>query len=124
MPIRLSGLLGNIGLSLALVGCASISPPVPVSVVDVIRLSQAGTPSEEIIRRMRHADMVYRLKASQFARLHQQGVADNVLDYMQTTYLNAVRRDQYMENWNRGWAGPDGYFYGGCFFGGGPYGCR
>lgn len=124
MPLRFAGMLGSITLSLALVGCASVPPPAPVTIPDVIRLSRAGDPPEKIIQRMRDAGMVYRLKGSQLARLHQQGVPDTVLDYMQHTYLEAVRRDQYMEDWNRWWPGPDGYFYGGCYFGAWPYGCR
>lgn len=51
------------------------------------------------------------------ANLHEQGVADAVLDYVQQTYLNAVRHDQALEDWNRwAWAG-DGYWYGGWSYG-------
>ena len=37
-----------------------------------------------------------------------------VIDYMQGTYLDAVRRDQQYEDWNTWVMGPDGYWYGGC----------
>lgn len=111
-------------LALMLAGCASVPPPPPVTVPDVIRLSHEGDPPEQIIQRMRDAGMVYRLKASQLARLHQEGVPDAVLDYMQDTYLEAVRNDQRLQDWNRWWLGPDGYFYGGCYYGSWPYGCR
>lgn len=121
MLLRSAGLLA---LSLALASCSSIPRPQAVSVADVVHLSQTGTPAEIIIQRMRDAGMVYRLQGSQLARLHQQGVPDSVLDYMQNTYLEAVRRDQHMNDWNRWWPGPDGFFYGGCFFGAGLYGCH
>ena len=124
MPLRFPGMLSSVTLSLALLGCASVPPPPPVTVPDVIRISRAGDPPEKIIQRMRDAGMVYRLTGSQFARLHQQGVPDAVLDYMQHTYLEAVRRDQYLQDWNRWWPGPAGYFHGGCYYGAWPYGCR
>jgi hypothetical protein len=43
---------------------------------------------------MRDSGTVYRLTAAQLAQLHDQGVADPVIDYMQQTYLNAVLREQ------------------------------
>ena len=36
----------------------------------------------------------------QLARLHDQGVADPVINYMQQTYLEAVRREQNLADWN------------------------
>ena len=39
---------------------------------------------------------------AQLARLHDQGVgvADPVINYMQQTYLEAVRREQNLADWN------------------------
>ncbi|MHB1678069.1 MAG: hypothetical protein ACYCSS_11125 [Sulfuriferula sp.] len=123
MNIRAMYLCSVISLGFMLGGCATTPPAPPVTVADVIQLSIAGDSPQQIIDRMQAANMVYRLKASQLARLHQQGVADEVLDYMQHTYIEAVRRDQRLEDWNRWWQGPDGYFYGGCNFGMWPYVC-
>jgi hypothetical protein len=109
-------------LVVMLAGCASVPPPAPVPVSEVIRLSREGDPPEQIIQRMRDAGMVYRLEASQLAHLHQQGVPDVVLNYMQHTYLDAVRRDQHLQDWNLWRPGPNGYFYGGCYYGW-PYNC-
>ena len=36
----------------------------------------------------------------QLARLHDQGVADPMINYMQETYLEAVRREQNLADWN------------------------
>ena len=53
------------------------------------------------------------LTASHLVGLHEEGVPNVVLDYMQETYLAAVRRDQALEDWRHwAWAG-DGYWYGG-----------
>jgi hypothetical protein len=60
---------------------------------------------------------VYRLSAGASARLHEQGVADPVIDYMQRTYLNAVRREQRLRDWGYRYLGADGYRYGGRPFG-------
>jgi hypothetical protein len=36
----------------------------------------------------------------QLARLHDQGVADPAINYTQQTYLEAVRREQNVGDWN------------------------
>lgn len=123
MNIRTLYLSGLAALTFVLGGCATVPPAPPVTVADVVQLSAARTPPAQIIQRMKAADMVYRIKASQLALLHQQGVSDEVLNYMQHTYLEAVRRDQRLEDWDRWWRGPDGYFYGGCGLGMWPYPC-
>jgi hypothetical protein len=71
-------------------------------------MSKAGVPAADIVQKMRDAGTVYRLSGSQLARLKEQGVADEVLDYMQETYLaNARARGA----WDYGsyWA-PYGYW--------------
>lgn len=78
-------------------GCAPVgfdpSRP-PVTINEVIQLSKAAVPAETIVNRMHASKTIYRLNAAQLAQLHDQGVADPVLNYMQQTYLNAVRREQ------------------------------
>lgn len=102
-------------------GCATlgISRPKPVSVAQIVEMSKAGVPAQEIIREMRNSRTVYRLKASQLARLKEQGVPDAVIDYMQQTYLDAVRSDQALEDWSLWIQEDDGFWYGGA-----PYGWR
>ena len=81
------------GLALLLSSCASLNPgekPKSVTVVQVLQMSRQGVPAEKIIEKMRESRTVYRLKASELVRLHDQGVPDAVLNYMQRTYLNAV----------------------------------
>lgn len=112
-----------IGMYVALVlhGCslmgASERTPPPVIVPEVIQMSKAKVPADAIIEKMRESGMAYRLTASQIADLHEQGVPDPVLDYMQQTYLNAERYDQALVDWNR-WSWADGDFW----YGGWPYG--
>ncbi|MFN3750642.1 MAG: hypothetical protein ACK4SR_04675 [Thiobacillus sp.] len=98
-------------------GCASLGGerPARVTVPEIIALAREGVPADTIIAKMRASDTVYRLSASQLASLRDQGVPGPVIDAMQQTYLNAVRRDQRFEDWNR-WT-----FDGGWWYGGGPY---
>ena len=66
---------------------------------------------------MRRSGTVYRLKASQLAQLKEEGVPDSVIDYMQETYLDAVRNDQALEDWNRWTMEDDGFWYAGSPYG-------
>jgi hypothetical protein len=65
---------------------------------------------------LRQSGTVYRLQASQLSELGQQGVAPDVLDYMQETYLKAVREDAIYNSWDY-WSPRGGYWYGGPYFG-------
>ena len=88
-----SGLLGGC----AALGFEQSKPPVTVS--EVIQMTQESLPTETIIERMREATTVYRLNAAELAQLHDRGVADPVINYMQQTYLEAVRREQRRADW-------------------------
>lgn len=98
-------------------GCANRTPaPEPVTVPQIVEMSKAGTPEEEILHKMRESGTVYRLQASQLSDLVQQGVSTNVVNYMQQTYLHAVRRDAAYDSWDN-W-----HSYGPYWYGGAPYG--
>ena len=84
-------------------GCATLGfeeakPPVMVS--EVIRMTNEGVPAENIVAKMRDSKTVYRLDAAELAQLHDRGVADSIINYMQATYLDAVRREESVANWN------------------------
>jgi uncharacterized membrane protein YgcG len=105
-------------------GCASLgvaqsTPPVTVS--EVIQMSKQGVPAETILDKMRESQTVYRLTAAQLAQLRDQGVANQVIDYMQQTYLSAVRYDQSLEDWDYWSLGADGFWYGGPYYGWPPH---
>lgn len=108
---------------LVLAGCATVAAREPVTVGQIVAMSQAGTPAADIIAKIRDSDTVYRLKASQLAELERKGVPPDVIDSMQKTYLEAVRRDQSVRDWNLWTLGDDGYWYGGCGYDWGPSWC-
>ena len=82
-------------------GCAALGfkQPEPVTVGQVIEMSKEGVPAEAIVRKMRDSETVYRLTAAQLAELHDMGIPDPVLDYMQQTYIEAERREQSRDDW-------------------------
>ncbi len=93
--------LRRVSLALAssalLSGCATLGldqTQPPVSVSEILQMSKENLPAEIIVSKMRDSATVYRLNAAQLAQLHDQGVADPVINYMQETYLGAVRREQ------------------------------
>jgi len=81
-------------------GCAALGfkQPEPVTVGQVIEMSKEGMPAETIVNKMRDSEAVYRLTAARWADLHDLGVADPVLDYMQRTYIEEERREQSRED--------------------------
>ena len=103
-----------------LAGCATTGNKKtvpPLTVGQIVQMSKDGVAASNIIARIRESGTVYRLQASDFAKIKAQGVSDEVIDYMQETYLHAIRRDQQMEdarNWTL-WS--DNYWYGGIPFG-------
>ena len=92
-----------------LAGCAGMDRRPPPSLDQVVELSKAGTPPEEIIRELQETRAVYPLTGSQIAKLHEQGVPDTVLDYMQNVYMDRVRWESRMG------MGIDGPYWWNCF---------
>jgi hypothetical protein len=90
---------------------------IPVTVPEVVTMSKEGVPAQKIVKKMQASHTVYRLKASQLADLKQEGVSDSVINYMQHTYLAAVKRNAELENQCYWWPGYDSYWYGGPGFG-------
>jgi hypothetical protein len=81
-------------------GCATLElkQAESVTVGEVIQMSKQGVPSQTIVQKMRDSGTVYRLAAAQLVKLHNLGVADPVLDYMQNTYIEAERRQQSLDD--------------------------
>ncbi len=101
-------------------GCATNNqkpPPPPVTVAEIAQMSGSGVPMFDIIAKIRASGTVYRMKASELAKLKQQGVGDDVIDYMQETYLHAIERDTQLRDSNYWTRWDDGYLYGGMPFG-------
>jgi len=91
-------------LSAALAGCAAAPQlPPPPTTAEIVQMAKDGQTADAIIARLQASRAVYALPASELAKLREQGVPDRVIDYMQQTYVEAVR---YYE-WSRA---RDAYF--------------
>ena len=113
-------------LLLSLAGCAALEPhPNPLTADDVIARTRNGASSKEIINELFHTNTVIPVTAAEIVRLHEAGVTNEVLDYMQYAQIQEIRwRDQsywYGYGFYRG--------FGPCPFPprrgyrGGPWGC-
>ena len=111
---RWSLYLGSAALVLLVAGCATMGAPrpAPVTVPQIVAMAQAGVSADDIIAQIQASGTVYRLKASQLAKLEQEGVPAKVIDYMQQTYLTAVRRDTRYQD-EQYWTNDNDYLYGG-----------
>lgn len=87
----------------------------PVTVRDIVKMTNDKVPPGNIINEIRSSRTAYNLKASEYAKLQQSGVADTVLNYMQKTQLDLVRRKQASQDSYSYYA--PGYWYGGYGYG-------
>jgi hypothetical protein len=91
-----------------------------LSVSEIIQMSKDGVSSKDIIGEIQQSHTAYSLRADQLVKLHNEGVQDSVLNYMEETKLRSAQQNQrYSDSYN-GWPGVYGY-YGGLGFGW-PYG--
>jgi hypothetical protein len=106
-------------------GCAVYTPYnfTPVTVPDIVKMSQEKVPAKNIIDEIRKSHTAYELKASEYAKLQQAGVADSVVNYMQETHIGMIRHNQQMQD-SYYWGPYGGYWYGGWPYSywGSPYG--
>ena len=88
----------------ALAGCATTPRPPPPTTADIVQMAREGRPADAIIPRIEESRAVYQLSATQLAQLREQGVPDKVIDYLQQTYIDAIRFSEWMR-------ARDAYFY-------------
>ncbi len=97
MRIRITALATILlGFSL-LVGCAGLQHRPAPTIEQVVEMAQSGKSAEDIIAELRLTQAVYALSASRIVGLHDQGVPDQVLDYMQDTYAEHIHWNARMQ---------------------------
>jgi hypothetical protein len=102
--------------------CAVYSPEVkPVTLPDIVQMSKDKVSSKNIINEIKKSHTAYTLKASEYAKLQQQGVADSVVNYMLKTHIDLIQYNSQM--WDSYYWSPwyRGYWHGGFGYGW-PYG--
>lgn len=75
-------------LIMLIAACATVTPPAPVPISEVIALSRAGTAPDGVIAAMRRT--IYAPRGSDYAKLADLGVQPPVLDAIQTRFVNDV----------------------------------
>ena len=90
-------------------GCAAMQRRPPPSIEQIVEMANAGKPAQEIVRELQDTRAVYPLTASQIVKLHDQGVPDAVLDYMQNAYAESIR-------WNARMQYEGTYWWHDCFY--------
>ena len=122
----------KLGLSLIALlffsACTTLGParPAPPTLDEIVAMSKAGKPADEIIKTLKESRAVYELSAAHITSLHDKGVPDSVLDFMHKVYLREVREDEsYRAYHHFGWYVSPLWFYGGYYrhhrWGGGIY---
>jgi hypothetical protein len=111
-------------LAFGALGCANIAgrrfAEHPVTVTEVVILSQHGVAPEQIIAKMRRGGTIYHLSDAQYAELRKKGVTPGVIGFMQQAHGEAVKTfpkladDKDLNCWSLGF---DGFWYAG-----GPWG--
>jgi hypothetical protein len=92
----------------------------PVTVTEIVILSQHGVAPEKIVGKMRRGGTIYLLSETQYADLRKKGVTPVVIVYMQQVHAEAVRAhpkladDEDLSCWSLGF---DGFWYAGGVFG-------
>jgi hypothetical protein len=95
MTMRILRLFLTLAAVSLLSSCAAFGPPPkPITPQEVVQMAKDGLSSDAIIQQLRDSGTVYQLSASDLVRLSKEGVPSEVLDYMQNTYLAAVRDDE------------------------------
>jgi hypothetical protein len=87
-------------------GCATVSAP-PMTAADVMAMAKQGKSAEEIIAELKRTDTVLALRASEYVALHEGGVPDQVLDYLQLAQIEDIRWRERQLYWygpyDHGW---------------------
>ena len=109
---RMTRTLLVVALLIAVGGCATFGEPLPPqpTLAEIVAASKAGESPQQIIERMQKSRAVYRLPASELAKLRDQGVADQVIDYMQRVHLDVIRFEESLRT--RSFYGPWGPAWG------------
>ncbi len=106
-----------VGLMVAAVcfvaACQSLRQPrpPPVTVSQIVEMTKAGVTPQQIIDQIRASETVYKMPASELIKLKEQGVSDDVINYMQQTYLESVR-DEHPPHYYYNYPPYYGYGYG------------
>ena len=103
-----------IAAALLAAGCATTPSPPPLGEPEIVALAKSGATGPQIVEELKRTHTVLMLHGSDFARLAQEGVPKEALDYLHDQMIAEIRwRDSALY-------GPYGPYGGGIGFGWGP----
>jgi hypothetical protein len=79
-------------------GCHTLAQRPLMTLGDVVRMSQDGTSPSAIIASLEQHRVQLEFTGSQFAKLKDQGVADEVLDYLLNAYADRIRYETRLQS--------------------------
>ena len=74
-------------------GCAVFESKPPITQEEVVAMVKAGTSPGEIIQKLKTSGTIYELSAAELVDLSKKGVPDSVLNYMQSTQIQAIKQE-------------------------------
>jgi hypothetical protein len=88
-------------------GCAMLEGPKPLTGAQVVELAKSGWTAPQIIEELKRTGTVLPLQASDMVALHESGVPNEVLDYLQQAQIEEMRwRERLSHSY---WYGPGLY---------------
>jgi hypothetical protein len=84
-----------------------------LTVPKIERMMQMGTAPSAIVDEIQRSGTVYNLTAQQTKDLRAVGMPVALINQMQLTYQNAIRRNPRLATSGNYWTQVDGYWYGG-----------
>ncbi len=77
--------------ALLVAGCASTPSPPPLTGAEIVELAKSGATAPQIIEELKRTHTVLMLRGSDFARLGEAGVPQEVLDYLHQVMIAEIR---------------------------------
>ena len=107
-----------IALALLIAGCATTPTVPPLGEQEIVALVKSGATPQQVIEELRRTNTVLMLHGSDFARLANEGIPKQVLDYLHDQMIAEIRwRDSALYGPYGPYGGRFGFGWGPCMVG-------
>jgi hypothetical protein len=91
--MKLSRFVATTLTALALVGCAALDPAPfkPYSPDEIVAMTKSGKSAADVVTTLKQSRAYYTLPASELARMSKEGSPDEVINFLQSSQLEATR---------------------------------
>jgi hypothetical protein len=91
--------------------------PAVLTVQELKRMNEQGTPIGVMMGKIDASGTVYRLDAQQAKDLRASGMPASLISYLEERYDHAIRKNPDLAKSDERWTKVEGYWYGGLPFG-------